>query len=369
MEQNHCSKKSKQYTHLSEKERYQLEILLKKKEKISEIVRILGRSRATIYREKARGTVNQLTYDLKQVKKYRADVGQRDYEQKGKNKERGLKIGTDRRLEAHIRQKILREKYSPDAIVGEIRKKGLVFETSICTKTLYNYISQGIFSGIGKEKLWERGKKRKRRYGKLRRRREAYIAPRRITERPEEANNREEYGHWEGDCVCGPQGSKASLLTLTERKSLEEIIIKLENATQENVKREFDRLERKYGKGFRLKFKSITFDNGPEFLNWKCLELSCLRNGVRRTVIYYAHPYSSWERGTNENQNRMIRRFIPKGTRIERVSKQKINEIQKWMNKYPRKRLGYKSANDIVQDHLQSKEVDDLRNFSTFVSL
>lgn len=79
-------------------------------------------------------------------------------------------------------------------------------------------------------------------------------------------------------------------------------------------------LEKKYGKHFKIKFKSITFDNGVEFLGWQFSEISILNPGQRRTMIYFAHSYSSWERGTNENQNRMIRRFIPKGTNIANLS-------------------------------------------------
>ena len=72
--------------------------------------------------------------------------------------------------------------------------------------------------------------------------------------------------------------------------------------------------------------------------------------GTKRTVIYFAHPYSSWERGTNENQNRMIRRFIPKGSDISKVSNKTIKEIETWINNYPRRILGYRSSNDLVND-------------------
>ena len=283
---------------------------------------------------------------------YRANVGQRNYEEQGKNKERSLKIGKDRRLERYIRKKILKERYSPDAVIGEIKRKELKFKGMICTKTLYNYIDAGIFSGISNENLWEKRKRRKRRYRTIRRERRRYKMPRRITERPEQANNRLEYGHWEGDCIKGPMGSKASLLTLTERKTLEEIVIKLQETTQAEVQRALNDLEQKYGAEFKIKFKTITFDNGSEFLNWKFLELSLLDPGNQRTVTYFAHPYSAWERGSNENQNRMIRRFIPKGTNIANVSDKEIKIIENWMNNYPRKRLGYKTAKQMVKECL-----------------
>ena len=98
-------------------------------------------------------------YEYKMRKQYRADVAQRDYVEKAKNKGRELKIGKDRHLEEHIRTKILMERYSPDAVIGEIRAKRLRFEGMICTKTLYNYIAWGIFAGISDENLWEKRKR------------------------------------------------------------------------------------------------------------------------------------------------------------------------------------------------------------------
>ncbi|MCK5492312.1 MAG: IS30 family transposase, partial [Candidatus Omnitrophica bacterium] len=78
-------------------------------------------------------------------------------------------------------------------------------------------------------------------------------------------------------------------------------------------------------------------------------------NGKKRTLVYFAHPYSSWERGTNENQNRMIRRFIPKGTDISKISNKEIQKIEDWMNNYPRKILGYRTANEMVLEATKNK--------------
>jgi transposase, IS30 family len=353
MERKNCNTKESKYKHLNESDRYKIEGFLEAKESIKEIALILGRDRSTIYREIRRGKVSRVQYDLSEKKQYRANVAQKKYEELGKNKERSLKIGKDRRLEKYIRKKILKEKYSPDAVIGEIKSKGLKFKGMICTKTLYNYIDAGIFSGISNENLWEKRKRKKSEYRTVRRVSLTNKMARRITERPEEANNRLEYGHWEGDCVKGTQGTTASLLTLTERKTLEEIIIKLEQATQEEVQKAFDDLERKYGAGFRLKFKTITFDNGGEFLDWKFLELSVLERNRRRVTIYFAHAYSAWERGSNENANRIIRRFVPKGENIIHFSKREIKRIERWMNNYPRKILGYKSAKQMAKEHLQ----------------
>ena len=349
MEQTNCSIKGRKYKHLNGSERYKIEGFLEAKKSVKEIAILLGRNRSTVYREIKRGTVSWTQTDLREKKRYRANKAQAEYERMGRNKERSLKIGKDRRLEEYIRKKILKERYSPDAVIGEIKRKRLKFKGMICTKTLYNYIDAGIFSGISNEDLWEKRKRQKRGYRAVRRVSLTNKMARRISERTEAANKRLEYGHWEGDCVKGTQGTTASLLTLTERKTLEEIIIKLDQATQEEVQKAFDGLERKYGLGFKLKFKTITFDNGVEFLNWKSLELSVFDRNIRRVTIYFAHAYSAWERGSNENSNKIIRRFVPKGKNILYFSKKEIKQIERWMNNYPRKILGYKSAKQMAK--------------------
>jgi len=353
MELYNNTTKGKKYKHLNEVERYKIEGYLEAKKSIKDIAKLLGRDKSTIYRELKRGRVVLLDYELRKKASYKADAGQMRYEEAGKNKERSLKIGKDRLLEQYIRRKILNDRYSPDAVIGQIKRKGLKFKGMICTKTLYNYIDAGIFSDITNENLWQKRKRQKRGYRTIRRVCLRNKTARRITERPLEANERLEYGHWEGDCVKGSQGSKTSLLTLTERKTLEEIIIKLKQATQEEVQKAIDKLEKKYGETFKLKFKTITFDNGGEFLNWETLEFSVFDTKTRRVTIYFAHAYSAWERGSNENANRIIRRFIPKGEDIGLFSKGEIKDIEKWMNNYPRKSLGYKSAKETAQECLQ----------------
>lgn len=353
MKRKDCNTKANTYVHLTERERYKIEGLLEGKKKVKEIATILRRDEATIYREIRRGTVKRLQYDLRVEARYRANVGQADYEKKGRNKERSLKIGKDKDLEAYIRVKLVEEKFSPDATIGQIKAEGLVFKGMITTRTLYNYIDREIFVGISNKDLWQKRNRKKRGYKTVSRVNTKNRGCRSIEDRPRKIENRLEYGHWEGDTVKGPLGSRASLLTLTERKTREEIIIKINEGTQEAVKEAIDGLEAKYGADFKIKFKSITFDNGVEFLGWKLLEVSLLKPGDQRTIVYFAHSYSSWERGTNENQNRMIRRFIPKGTNIANVSDKEVQWIQDWMNNYPRKILGYKTANQMATACLQ----------------
>lgn len=354
MKRRDCNTGGRKYVHISERERYKIEGLLEAKKDVEEISMILGRDRSTIYREIRRGRVFRVQNDFKEGYEYRANRGQADYEAQGQNKERSLKIGKDKELEAYIRTKMIKDRFSPDAVIGEIRIKGLKFEGIICTKTLYNYIDAGLLCGISNKNLWQKRDKKKRGYKTVSRINTKNRDCRSIEERPKRINTRLEYGHWEGDTVKGPQGSKTGLFTLTERKSKEEIILKVEQATQEAIQAAIDGLETRHGDHFKYKFKSITFDNGVEFLGWKSLEISILSPEERRTTIYFAHSYSSWERGTNENQNRMIRRFVPKGVDIAEFSSADIQEIEDWMNNYPRKILGYKTAKQVAQECLQS---------------
>ena len=96
--------------------------------------------------------------------------------------------------------------------------------------------------------------------------------------------------------------------------------------------------------------------NASTSLTTRLIELSSLNKSAKRTKVYFAHPFSSWERGTNENQNRMIRRFIPKGTNIAKVSNEEIKRIENWMNNYPGKILGYKTANELVLELTANKK-------------
>lgn len=145
-----------------------------------------------------------------------------------------------------------------------------------------------------------------------------------------------------------------ALLTLTERKTRKEIIIAIPNRKAETVVKALDALERKLGaRRFRAIFKSITFDNGTEFAAAEGLERSCVNKRLPRTKVYFCHPYSSWERGTNENTNGMIRRRFPKGTNFAAVTNAQITQAENWINNYPRKILGYKSSEIVFRECLR----------------
>lgn len=336
------------FKHLTERERYQIEILLKEKKSAKEIAAAIGKHKRTIEREIARGTVRMLNSDLTYKDSYCADTGQRKYEQGASNKGAGLKIGHDHKLAKYIEKRIIKDKYSPDAVIGEIRVKCLKFETEISTKTLYNYIDKGVFANITNKDLPVKQLRKKGSYRRVKVT-SKNLKGTSIEERPVHIEKREEYGHWEMDCVVGKRGGGgATLLVLTERVTRQEIIRKMPNRTQESVKQVLNQLERKYAKRFLDIFKTITVDNGTEFLDSKALETSVIDPKQKRFKLYYAHPYSSWERGSNENANKLIRRFIPKGTDIGKLNHKDIQMIEHWMNNYPRRILSYRTPKEMA---------------------
>jgi transposase, IS30 family len=344
MGQKQCNTTEKKWKQLSERERYQIEALDRKKITPGEIGRQLGRDRRTIERELARGRVEQRDYEWRERFCYCADAGQRVTERNAANKGRPLKIGYDHKLARHIEEKIGKEKYAPDAVIGEIKAKGLRFNTVLCTKTVYNYIDRGLFLNISNKDLPVKKDKKSRKYRAVRSVALNNRLGRSIDERPENIENRMDYGHWEMDCVVGK--GKACLLVLTERQSRREKIFKLGAKTQKEVIAVLDKLERECGDKFRELFKSVTMDNGCEFLDSEGLEKSCLNPANKRMTCYYAHPYSAWERGSNEVANKLIRRFVPKGSDIDSLTEADIRRIERWINNYPRRMFGYKTSND-----------------------
>jgi IS30 family transposase len=343
----HCNVKFAKNKHLKYRDRLRIEGMLKEKKKSQEIAEALACSKRTIEREIKRGQVQQLdgeTWLYKMV--YDADVAQNDYGSKRGGSGPSLKIGHDHKLCEEIERQI-RQKRSPDIIAQDIGKRFKEFAVTLCTRTIYNYLNKNIFLTVNYKDLVY-GHYKKKSGTPVNRPSYKNIRGRSIEERPSEVNKRTEIGHWEMDLVVGGKGCGAAcLLTLTERKSRREIIRKLPDRTQASVICAMDVLERQYGpKGFNKTFRTITVDNGTEFLNADQIERSCMSRRRQRTQLFYAHPYSAYERGTNENMNRMIRRFIPKGADISKYTKQEIKRIEQWLNTYPRKILDYRTPQE-----------------------
>lgn len=333
-------------------DRLKLEALLAAGTPKREIADILRVHRSTIYNEIKRGQYEHTKTDLTSEMRYSPDLAQKRAEENLKMRGKQLKIGNDIRLADYIEDKIINEKYSPAAVIGEIKAQGREsdFKTMICTRTLYSYIDKGIFYRLTNKDLPVKAKK-KRKYRKLRTQKRA-AAGTSIEKRPPEIETRETFGNWEMDTVAGARGKGTqSLLVLTERKTRNEIIKKLEDRSASAVVAQIDALEKEWGDDFHKVFQTITVDNGSEFAYAGEIERSALSDG-KRTDLYYCHPYSSYERGTNENTNRMIRRLYPKGTTFDSVTGEDIEVLTKWINNYPREIFGYHTAAEMFQKEL-----------------
>lgn len=176
-----------------------------------------------------------------------------------------------------------------------------------------------------------------------------------IEKRPEHVADREQFGHWEGDTVVSGGNGKAALLVLTERKTRFEIIEPVKNLTAEETRRALNRIEREMGAMFYSVFRSITLDNGVEFGGADKLSKAIRRNGAR-TTLYYCHPYSAYERGSNENNNKFIRRRFPKGTNFDKVkpTRKECYYLAEWINGYPRRLFGGATARSLFNKELDA---------------
>lgn len=341
---------------LTRADRIKIEALLKEGLSKAKIAAHLGVHRSTIYNELKRGEYEHRNSDWTTEKRYSPDIAQEKAEENLKVRGTQLKIGNDIAYANYIEDKIVNEDYSPAAVLGELKAQGREgeFNTTVCVATLYSYIDKGVFLKLTNKDLPVK-KNKKRGYKKVRKQQARAAAGDSIEKRPEEIDKREEFGHWEMDSVIGKRGvSKNVLLVLTERKTRDEIIFKLPDHTDEAVVAALDRLERKYGADmFKQIFKTITVDNGSEFADVNGLERSILEEGEKRTHLYYCHPYSSWERGTNEVTNKMVRRKVPKGTNFDDKTDEEIEEIENWINGYPRRIHGYRSAGELFTEELE----------------
>jgi IS30 family transposase len=346
MEQEKGNTASRKGKHLNRNERILMEGFLKARMAKSEIARQLERDRRTIGREIDRGQVEHLNSDLTKRMVYNADRAQDVHDQNATAKGPTVKLKANSAAVEFIRCYIVIKKWSPEAVAARMKQKEM--EDAVCAKTIYNHIDKGEIPGVSNETLWEKRTRGKKHKGLHRQAKRATPLNRGIDDRPPEVAGREAYGHWEIDLVVSGKGmGSAALLTLIERKTRKLIIRKIKDKTQDSVLRAINGIERSMGKeAFKVMFVSITADNGSEFLDYLALEQS-VKSRSPRTRIYYAHPYSSWERGSNENANRIIRRFIPKGCDINRHTRADIRNIEEWINNYPRKILNFKTAEEL----------------------
>ena len=325
------------FKQLNLKNRIEIETLFKQGFNQSQIAKHLGVNRSTISREIKRGSVTTMNYYSEYSTNYEADTAQNLSNKRNLNSRKKPKYFGNKGILDQISKIVKEKKYSFEIIAG--RLKLVNSKITFSTQTLYNYYHKGLLKisnfhlpnyGITKS---SKGTRR------------ANISHKSIDNRPKEVNERTEAMHWEMDCVVGGLTKGPALLVLTERVTRAELIFKLKEKTSSNVISVLDYLHDKLGDDFKYIFKSITTDNGSEFQDYRGIEK------YGRTIQFFAHPYSSWERGTNENLNKEIRRFFPKKTKFNNVTEIQIKKVQNWMNNKPRKVLNYYTPIEVLRKH------------------
>lgn len=352
MSKNNCTRKYKESKHLTFSSREILANLLKAKKECDTkkkpsmsmrwIAKILGVSPQTVLNEIKRGTVtraDKINGKTEYSDEYSPIYGQFVYEtnrMRCRNKEKIYKVQP---FIEYIETAILKGKLSPDAALGRSLATGLFTkEETVSINTLYKYIGEGKLK-VKNMDLKEKVSRKKRKAKPKENKKCLGIS---IEERPDYINNREEFGHFEIDVVQGKRGESTCLLTLTERLTRKGIIVLIDFKDTESVEYALNKIIKEYPEGT---FKSITADNGSEFATLT----ECFSHIMD---IYFAHPYSAFERGGNENFNKLIRRFIPKGESIELCDRGFIQAVMDKINEMPRKILGYMNADEAFEKEL-----------------
>jgi IS30 family transposase len=322
---------------LTLKERIVIETLLKENKSKTYIANQLDRNRSSIGRE-----INN--WIRKPSDKYDANLAHWYAREINNNKRCQDKINTYPRLKIFVYRGLLKGT-TPELIAGQIKIKYPNDPVmTISYEAIYQHIYRHRQSYLAKKLIkllpYHHHKRRnKRKFNKNTTRIKDQIS---IDNRPEHIEQRLEVGHWEGDLMIGV-GQKSAIATLVERKTRYTIVMKIQNRKSKTVTKEFANSLNSLSKIFR---KSMTYDNGIEMANHKWL---ANQTGIN---IYFAHPYSSWERGTNENTNGLIRRFFPKGTDFNQITLKQLKDAQNNLNDRPRKVLGFKTPNEKMNDEI-----------------
>jgi transposase, IS30 family len=317
----------KKYQQLTSEERYIMSHLLKQGFNQSEVARQMDRHRCTISRELSRNSYRGVDSSYRYSRAHREAVARR-------RRSRRNRHYTVR--DFAIVRRFLKKGWSPEQIVGIIRRFKLM-ERRMSHETIYQYIWRDKAAG---GQLWrylrQSSKQRRKRYsaydsrGRL-------AGKRHISERPSSVETRRIRGHWEIDTVVG-RGSKDCIVTLVERKSGYVLIGKLPDRTTRSLNKRCIKLQKREPTLFR----TITADNGTEFHQYPEIEKAT------GTKFFFANPYHSWERGTNENTNGLIRQYIPKGASMKDLTQAQCDRIAKKLNTRPRKRHGFKTPEEIL---------------------
>jgi len=285
----------------------------------------LGRDAGTISRE--------LSRNVSSTGEYKPHLAQRYYQSRRADSKEPYRLEEDQRLRRYVTDKLKRY-WSPEQISGRARMYNEIYVNPV---TIYSWIRRD--KAVGGE-LWkylrQSHRRRRKRYGSQERRGQM-PGRRMIDKRPKVVNERKRVGDWESDTLEGRK-SAGLLATHVERKGRYTIAIKLDDKSADTVTQSTLETMKKLPPE---KVKTMTFDNGKEFAGFKELEHGL---GMRS---YFAHPYHSWERGTNENTNGLLRQFFPKGVDFDRISQSDVDRAAELLNNRPRKCLNYRTPTEV----------------------
>jgi IS30 family transposase len=329
----------KKHRRLTIKERVQIETLLNENKSKAYIAKSLNRARSTIGRE-----INKWVQNKED--NYNAELAHWNAKDDYANKRNRDKISTHSLLRFFVYKGLL-SNWTPEQISGRLKE---LYPNdpimSISHEAIYRYIYTRPQASLNKKLIKLLVKKKTRRIPSKKRRGTGSKILNQVTidNRPEHIDLREEVGHWEGDLVIG-KNHKSAIGTIVERKTRFTLILKLSSKKAEEVAQVFSKILNQLNSKFK---KSMTYDNGIEMAKHeKITEKTSMK-------IYFAHPYSSWERGTNENTNGLIRRYLPKGTNFNEISQNQLLIIQKKLNNRPRKIIGYKTPQEMMNIELKN---------------
>jgi IS30 family transposase len=313
------------YAQITPHERYAISLLRKQGLRAAEIARQLRRHRSTIGREVRRNAWRE------DGRTYRPFKAQGYTNRRRRNSRRNTQFSA---ADWRLVEQLLRADWSPEQIVGRCALRGWL---QISHETIYRHV------WTDKERggtLWTHlrvvTKHLRKRYGRYDSR-GRLAGKRHISERPAGATHRSRFGHWEGDTVLGNTQHGACVVTLVERKSGFTAIGLLEKRAAPQVNARLRQLIAAQPRPVR----TLTFDNGTEFHSYKQLE------AMVDTVCYFATPHHSWERGSNENANGLIRQYLKKGVSMEHLTQRDCQRLADKLNRRPRKRLGFKTPEEV----------------------
>lgn len=320
--------------HLTKEQRYTIGVLLKAGKKKNEIAKTIDKHPSVIGREISRNKDGRNGL-------YNPDLAQRKYNRRMKEKPK------HRRFTASLKEKVeayLEEDYSPEQITGRCRRYG---RETVSHETIYQYVWEDKKKGGSLHTHLRRQGRRYRKRGSAKDTRGIIKNRVSIEKRPKEVEKRNRFGDLEGDLIIG-KNHKQAIVTLNDRSTGMLRMKKIKTKEAGEVEMALTEMAKEW---LPFDVRTLTLDNGKEFAHHEKLAEN---TGID---VYFAHPYHSWERGSNENLNGLVRQYFPKKTDFSTITEEKIQEIENKLNNRPRKRLNFDSPIEYMEKLLFNEKV------------